>query len=69
MLLVVENLEPLGAGGGGKAGDDGDLPDAADAAVAAHVAALDEVLVGLGVVEAAHKRPHDACRSVDFLGD
>ena len=65
---VVENLEALGAGGGREAGDDGDLPDAADAAVAgAHVAALDEVLVLLRVVEASNEGPDGVRGSLDTL--
>ncbi|CAL5351557.1 unnamed protein product [Camellia sinensis] len=58
VALVVENLEPLSAVGGGEAGDDVDLPDGADVAVAVdEVAALDEVLVRLWVVEAADDGP------------
>ncbi|CAH9074336.1 unnamed protein product [Cuscuta europaea] len=67
--VVVEDLEALGAGGSGDAGDDGDLPDAADAAVAGHGAALDEMLVLLGVVEAADEAPDDGGGGVDVLSD
>ena len=68
VLVVVEDLEALGAGGGGEARDDGDFTDAADAAVAgAHVAALDEVLVLLRVLEAPDEGPHRVCRRVDAL--
>ncbi|KAG6391205.1 hypothetical protein SASPL_148958 [Salvia splendens] len=69
VAAVVEDLEALGGGGGGEAGDDGDLADAADAAVAGEAAALDEVLVALGIVESAHQRPHHLRRSVDPLRD
>lgn len=68
VVVVVEDLEALGAGGGGEARHDGDLADAADAAVAgAHVAALDEVLVLLRVLEAPDEGPHRVCRRVDAL--
>ncbi|CAH9126609.1 unnamed protein product, partial [Cuscuta epithymum] len=69
VLVVVEDLEALGAGGGGDAGDDGDLPDAADAAVSGHGAALDEMLVLLGVVEAADEAPDDGGGRGDVLSD
>lgn len=68
VVFVVENLEALGAGGGWEAGHDGDLSDAADAAVAwAHVAALDEVLVLLRVLEASNQGPDRVRRSLDAL--
>lgn len=55
VALVVEDLEALGAPAGGEAGDDVDLAEGAHVAVSDDdVAALDEVLVGLGVVEAPH---------------
>jgi hypothetical protein len=58
VLLLVENLEALGAACSGEAGDDVDLPETADFAVAdEEVAALDEVLVCLRVVEAADDGP------------
>ncbi|KAL7112218.1 hypothetical protein ACP275_05G138300 [Erythranthe tilingii] len=69
VALVVEDLQPLGGGGGGEAGDHRQLADAAHAAVADEAAALDEVLVGLGVVEAADQRPHRLRRRVDPLRD
>lgn len=70
MALVIENLRPLGGGGSGKAGDHRDLAYAADGAVSAGEAvALDEVLVALGVVEAADDRPHRFHLRVDALGD
>lgn len=54
VLFLVQNLEALCAVGGGEAGDNVDLTEGADFAVAdEEVAALDEVLVGLWVVEAA----------------
>ena len=47
-----------------------DLPEGADIAVANDdVAALDKVLVRLGVVEAADDRPHGGDRSADLLHD
>jgi len=68
VVVVVENLEALGAGGRREARNDGDLPDAADAAVAwAHVAALDEVLVLLRIIEASNQGPHRVRRSLDTL--
>lgn len=55
VALVVEDLEALGAPAGGEAGDDVDLAEGAHVAVSDDdVAALDEVLVGLRVVEAPH---------------
>lgn len=69
VLLVVEDLEALGAGGGRNAGDHRDLPDAPHAAVANHPAALDEMLVLLRVIEPPHERPHHARRRVNMLRD
>lgn len=58
VALVVKYLEALGAAHGWHAGDDSDLPQRADVAVSQDdVAALDEVLVGLRVVEAADDWP------------
>lgn len=59
VLVVVEQLEPLRAGGRREAGLDVDLAHAADLEVAAaHDAAADERLVPLRLVEAPHQRPH-----------
>lgn len=58
--FVVKDLEPLPAHSGGKARDHVDLPHSPDPAVPVDdLAALDEVLVGLRAVEAAHHRPDD----------
>ena len=68
VALVVEDLEALGAPAGGEAGDDVDLAEGAHVAVSDDdVAALDEVLVGLGVVEAPHDWPHGGDGGVDLL--
>lgn len=68
VALVVEDLEALRAAVGGQARDDLDLPEGADVAVADDdVAALDEVLVGLRVVEAADHRPDRGHRGGDLL--
>ncbi|KAL6998452.1 hypothetical protein U1Q18_008579 [Sarracenia purpurea var. burkii] len=66
--LVVEDLEALGAVRGGEAGDEVDFPNGADSAVAVdEVAALDEVLVRLWVVEAADDGPDGGDWSGDLL--
>ena len=68
MALVVEDLEALGAGLGVEAGDDVDLPEGTDGdGDVDDVAALDEVLVGLGVVEAADHGPHSGDRGGNLL--
>ncbi|CAL5388853.1 unnamed protein product [Camellia sinensis] len=68
MALVVEDLEALGAVGGGEAGDDVHFPESSDPAVAVDdVAALDEVFVGLGVVEAAEDGPDGGDWGGDLL--
>ena len=68
VALVVEDVEALGADGGGEAGDDVDLAEGPDVAVAEDdVAALDEVLVGLRVVEAPHDGPDGGDRGGDLL--
>lgn len=70
VALVVEDVEALGAGGGREAGDDVDLTKSANVAVADEdVAGLDEVLVGLGVVESADDGPDGGDGSGDLLGD
>lgn len=70
VTLFIEDLEALGAAPGGEAGDDADLAEGAHVAVAHDdVAALDEVLVGLGVVEAAHHGPDGDDRRGDLLHD
>ena len=59
VLVVVELLEPLGAGGRRQAGPDVDLAEAADLElVPDHDAAADERLVPLRLVEAPHQLPH-----------
>lgn len=59
VLVVVELLEPLGAGCRRQAGLDVDLAEAADLElVPAHDAAADERLVPLRLVEAPHQLPH-----------
>ena len=68
VALVVEDVEALGADGGREAGDHADLAEGPDIAVAEDdVAALDEVLVGLRVVEAPHDGPHGGDRGGDLL--
>lgn len=70
VALVVENLEALRAYGGGEARDDSDLTEGSDVAVAEDdVAALDEVFVGLGIVEAADDGPDGGDRGGDLLDD
>lgn len=67
--LVVEDLEALGAGPRGEAGDHVDLSESADVAVSDYdLAALEEVLVGLGVVEAADDGPDGGDGGGDGLG-
>lgn len=67
--LVVEDVEPLRAGGRRQTGDDADVTQRADADAEPlpHAAALDEVLVRLGLVEAADDGPHVLRRRVDAL--
>ena len=69
VAAVIEEVEALGADGGGEAGDDADLAEGADCGAVAEdeVAGLDEVLVGLGVVEAADDGPHGGQRGGDLL--
>lgn len=68
VALVVEDVEAFGAHGGGEAGDDADLAEGADVAVADDdVAALDEVFVGLRVVEAPYDGPDGGDGRGDFL--
>ncbi|CAL5346535.1 unnamed protein product [Camellia sinensis] len=63
----AQRSPPVG-GHGGEAGDDVDLPDGADVAVAVdEVAALDEVLVRLWVVEAADDGPDGGDGSGDVV--
>lgn len=65
MQIVVEPVKPLGALPSRQAGDDLELPDASGAAEAgAEVAALDELFVGLWVVELSHHGPHQRERRV-----
>lgn len=67
--LVVENIEALGAGDGRHAGHHADLAESADGAAVADddVAALQEMLVRLRVVEAADQGPHGLQRGCDLL--
>ncbi|PON94339.1 hypothetical protein TorRG33x02_098130, partial [Trema orientale] len=68
VALVVEDLEALGAVVRREAGDDLDLAEGPDVAVADDdVAALDEVLVGLGVVEPPDDRPDGGDGGGDLL--
>lgn len=68
-VVVVEELEPLGAGGGWEAGDYSHFPDASYSAIAGdEAAAFDEVFVALWVVEAADERPNHRGGGVDSLG-
>jgi len=70
VAFVVEDLEELGAGLRRHAGDDADFPERAHFAVADDdVAALEEVLVGLGIVEAADDRPDGGDGGGDGLDD
>ncbi|KAF7825493.1 protein BZR1-like protein 2-like [Senna tora] len=70
VALVVEDVEALGAGRSGEARDDVDLTESTDVAVANEDAAgLDEVLVGLGVVESADDGPDGGERSGDLLSE
>lgn len=70
MLLVVEDIEALGAGSSRQTGDDVDFAEGADVAVADDdVAALEEVLVGLGAVEAADDGPDGGDGGGDGLDD
>lgn len=59
VAVVVEHLELLGAGGGGEAGHQVDLTDAPHVYAVAgdDVAATEEALVCLRLVEAAHQSP------------
>ena len=68
---VVEEVEALGAGLGGEAGDDGEVAGGADgeAEVGGDGAALDEVLVDLGLVEPAEDGPDDRDGGGDLLGE
>lgn len=68
VALVVQDLQPLGAADRGQPGYDADLPEGPDVAVSDdHVAALDEVLVRLRVVEAADDGPHGGDGGEDVL--
>ncbi|KAA8517726.1 hypothetical protein F0562_015215 [Nyssa sinensis] len=68
VVLVVEDLEALGAVFCREAGNDVNLAESADVAVPDDdVAALDEVLVGLWIVEAADDGPHCSDRGGDLL--
>lgn len=71
MSLVVDQIQPLRAGGGGQAGDDVDIARLADrhGEIGGDMAGLDEVLVDLGLVEAAHDGPDGVERRVDALGE
>ena len=68
---VVEEVEALGTRGCGEAGDDIDVASDADGHVEGLFdgAALDEVLVGLGLVEASDEGPDGVWRRVDALGE
>ncbi|KAF5453717.1 hypothetical protein F2P56_028600 [Juglans regia] len=68
VALVVEDLEALGAGGGGQSRHHLDLSDSAHVTVAVDdVAALEEVLVGLRLVESSDQGPDGRDGSVDGL--
>lgn len=68
--LIVKDLKSLGATRGGETGDDADLPDGANVAVAVDdMAALDEVLVSLRLVEAADDGPDGGDGGGDVLDD
>jgi len=68
VALVVEDLEALRAICSGQAGDNVDLAECADVALAdGDVAALDEVLVCLGVVESTDDGPDGGDGSGDLL--
>ncbi|EYU20065.1 hypothetical protein MIMGU_mgv1a015405mg [Erythranthe guttata] len=68
VLLVVQYVEPLRAARRRQAGDHTHLPERAHVAVAEDdVAALEEPLVLLRLVEAAHHRPDRADGGVDGL--
>lgn len=71
VAFVVEEVEALGAGGCRQPGDDVDVASGADdeLEILLDMAALDEVLVGLGVVEAADDGPDSLRRRVDSLGE
>ncbi|KAG6395416.1 hypothetical protein SASPL_146061 [Salvia splendens] len=69
VALVVEDLEPLGAGPGREAGHHGHLPEGAHRAAVPDddVAALEEFLVLVWPVEAAHHGPDGLEGRVDGL--
>lgn len=68
VAIVVEDLEALGAGLGGETRHHLDLAERAHVPVAVdHVAALEEVLVCLRVVKAAHHGPDSGDGRVDGL--
>lgn len=70
MAFVVENLESFGAIGSWKTGNDANFTETAYVAISDDdVTALNEVFVGLWVVEAAEDGPHGGDRSVDLLND
>uniref|UniRef100_A0A2P2JPW6 Uncharacterized protein n=1 Tax=Rhizophora mucronata TaxID=61149 RepID=A0A2P2JPW6_RHIMU len=68
--VIVEDIEPFGAGGSRQPGDDCDVAGGPHIKreVGSHGAALDEVLVGLGLVEASNYGPDDVVGGVDALG-
>lgn len=69
MPLIVKNLEPLRAVNGGDTGDQTDLTERSDGVRVSvdDVAGLDEVLVGLWVVEAADHGPDGGDGGADVL--
>lgn len=68
MHVVVELIQPLHAGFRRQAGFNHDFPDASDASIAGtHAAALDELFVGLRVVELAEDGPDQGQRRVNGL--
>lgn len=68
VVFVVQNLKAFGTAPCGKAGDDVYLPESPHVSIADdHVAALDEVFVGLRVIESPDHRPDGRNGGGDFL--
>lgn len=68
---LIEKVQPLRARGGGQPGDDADVPQITHShgEPFPHSAALDEMLVRLGPVEAPDDGPDCVRRRVDALGE